>query len=447
MKRLLASALSFWKQSDYRKPIVLQGARQVGKTHLLRDFGEREYDNLVYLNFEDDPELEQLFAGRLEPRSLLRTLSRYARDTIEPQKTLLIFDEVQHCNRALNSLKYFAEQAPAFHVAAAGSLIGVQLSRPESFPVGKVNLLTLYPLTINEFLGAVGDEQLLDTVAEGGAIAPLPTVLHRRLLAHLASYYYVGGMPEAVQVFARTQDLDRVREVHHELVTGYRADFGKHAPKDLIPKLNLIWDSIPGQLARENKKFIYSAVARGARARGYEDALQWLAGAGLIQRCTLVKQPLLPLSASEDRTSFKIYLHDIGLLGAMAGLTTDAVATRKVFDTFRGAFVENYVAQQLTAGGHRLHYWRSSATAEVDFVVALDGQVMPLEAKAGVNPRSKSMRVFQQLHRPALCLRSSTLNLRHDGEILNVPLYAINQLLRLAQMASPTTPWRRLPRG
>ena len=433
MKRNMTATLKLWKSDEDRKPLLLQGARQVGKTHLLKSFSEEEYARQVYLNFEEDPSLPSLFEGRLNPKELLVRLSRYARTPIEPHTTLLIFDEIQHCNRALNSLKYLAEEAPNYHVVAAGSLLGVQLSRPGSFPVGKVNLHTLCPMTFNEFLVALQDQELLETICEAG-LSPLPAAFHHRLLERLASYFFVGGMPEAVATFVKGEDLIRVRRIHRELLTGYQADFGKHAPKDLVPKLNLIWQSIPAQLGRENKKFIYSAVAKGARARGYEDALEWLAGAGLIHRARWAKQPKLPFSSSAESGFFKVYLHDTGLLGALSGLNTDAVATQCLFDSYRGALVENYVAQQLTASDHPLYYWKSKATAEIDFLVTTDSTtVLPLESKSGVNPRSKSLQVYQQRYAPPICLRVTPLNLRQDGNICNIPLYAINDFERITQ--------------
>lgn len=434
MERNTYQKLLAWKTRDDRKPLVVRGARQVGKTHLIRQFGDREYENLVYLNFEEDAALDGLFDGRLAPSRLLATLSRYARAPIEGGRTLLFLDEIQQSNRALNSLKYFSEQAPEYHVIAAGSLLGVQLSRPGSFPVGKVNLVDLYPMTFLEFLTALDEHALLDELSDDEGIEPLPEVFHRELLDRLATYTFVGGMPEAVRVFAKTADLDAARRVHRELLTGYAADFGKHAPGELIPKLNLVWESVPTQLARENKKFSYSAVAKGARARGYEDALHWLSGAGLIHRCVLARSPTHPLAASADPRSFKVFMHDVGLLGALAGLNSTTLAAGQVFDAFRGAFSENYVAQQLAAAQVPLFYWRSKATAEVDFLFTTSsGEILPLEVKAGINARSKSLRVYQDLYEAPLLLRTTQLNRRLDGRILNTPLYAINHLDALAR--------------
>jgi predicted AAA+ superfamily ATPase len=435
MKRNLYEELGIWKSSERRKPLILRGARQTGKTHLLKEFGEKEYDGVAYFNFEEDPRLKDFFTGRLEPLALIEALGLYRKEAIRPGRDLIIFDEIQACNEALNSLKYFQEQANEFHIAAAGSLLGVKLSQPMSFPVGKVNFLDLRPLSFPEFLDAVGESRyraLFDTKSDA---EPFLEPFHEDLVALLKQYYFVGGMPEAVECFAKNRDFSEVRVIQKEILDAYVLDFAKHAPTSDIPKLMQVWDSIPAQLARENRKFQFTALKKTARARDYEHAIQWLENAGLILRCFLVNKPGLPLSAYADRSAFKVYALDIGLLGAMAGLTPDIlVRGHDVFQEFKGAFIENYVAQTLTSlrsGG--LHYWKNEAgTAEVDFLwQSPRGHILPLEAKAGINTKSKSLRIYEEKFQPDPLLRTTLLNLRRDGKILNIPLYALTAISNL----------------
>jgi hypothetical protein len=433
MERLIYPQLVKWKSSLGRKPLLLKGARQTGKTWLLKEFGRREFRNLVYCNFEAEPLLHSLFAESLRPQAVLPKLSSFSGQEILPGETLLVLDEIQLSNNALNSLKYFCEEAPEYAVAAAGSLIGLKVSAPKSFPVGKVDLLDLYPMTLREFLSAIGEERLRELV-EDPAVRPLDELFHARLTDALRTYYVVGGMPEAVSLFASHRSAEKARAVQLTILNAYAMDFVKHVPPPDIPKVAAIWESIPRHLAHEHKRFVFSALAKSARARDYENALQWLIDASLVHRCRGVEHVEVPLTAFTDPDAFKVYALDVGLLGALARLSPDTVIQGdELFSTFHGAFVENYVAQQLVAIQPQidrdLHYWRSeSRKAEVDFLVMVNGRVIPLEVKAGINPRSKSLSTYGERHRPPLLVRSTLLNLRHDGAVLNIPLYAIESL-------------------
>jgi len=428
MKRDIYQKLLEWKSSSRRKPLLLRGARQVGKTYILKKFGEQEYTYVAYLNFEEEPLLDDFFKQQLNPEKIISNLSLYLKHEIRPETDLVIFDEVQASNNALNSLKYFNEQANEYHIAAAGSLVGIKLSKPKSFPVGKVNFLNLYPLTFLEFLDAVNQSEYRKLIENTTEFTPYPELFHREMIDLLRSYYYVGGMPEAVQYFSQTSDFFKVRDIQHEIINSYVLDFAKHSPTSDIPRLSLIWESIPNQLGRENKKFMFSAVKKSARARDYENALKWLEDAGLVIRVNLLKSAKMPLAAYADKSVFKIYTLDIGLLGAMAKISPDILThDNQLFQEFKGAFAENYVAQQLTSLKEtELYYWKSNGTAEVDFICQYKNDIFPLEAKAGINPRSKSLQSYDRKYHPPILSRATLLNLKHDGRICNYPLYAIS---------------------
>ncbi len=435
MERTLYTDLVAWKSSPRRKPLLLRGARQTGKTFLLRQFGEREYDRVAYCNFEADPGLAGFFRRDLDPHRILAELAIYKGLELRPGHDLVVFDEIQASNLALSSLKYFQEQAGSYHVAAAGSLLGIQLSRPGSFPVGKVSFRTLHPMSFPEFLIAMGRPQYATLLGET-ATEPLPDAIHAELVELLRKYYFTGGMPEAVRHFAETGDVRGTREIHREILDSYVLDFAKHAPSSDIPKLGLIWDSIPRHLARENKKFMFSVVKKGARAREYENALRWLRDAGLVYFCHAVPTSRSPLKYYADRSCFKVFALDVGLLGAMAGVAEDLVVQGdRLFTEYRGALVESYVAQQLVAAGHPdLYYWRSrGGKAELDFLCELGGTIVPMEAKAGLSLRSKSLRSYDQQLAPPVLVRTNLLNLKRDGKICNIPLYAVSWLSRLVR--------------
>lgn len=434
MERKITEKLRLWKDQSGRKPLVLMGARQVGKTFVLKKFGEQEYANTIYLNFEDNPRLCKLFEASLNPEVILRSLTIEMDSEIVAGKTLIIFDEVQECPHALNSLKYFCENAPEQHIIAAGSLLGVKLMHVKGFPAGKVQFLTLYPLSFLEFLEAIQEVRLKTFLEEQKTIEPLPANLHEKLLVHFKEYLFVGGMPEAVAEYVDSQSTSKVREIQEAILKAYSLDFAKHAPKEQIMKINQVWDSIPNQLAKENKKFIYSAVRGGGRAKEFEDALQWLIEAGLIYKVPLVKAPKIPLQAYADVNAFKIYLVDVGLLGAMSQLSAKTILyENELFQEFRGAITENYVAQELVHNHYPLFYWTSEGKAEVDFIIEQDDLIYPLEVKSGYSSKKKSLKVYGDTYQPKILIRTSPMNLKVDGKVLNCPLYLLEELRQVLE--------------
>ena len=438
MRRDAYDHLLAWKRAPGRKPLVMRGARQTGKTYLLQAFGREQYAATHYFNFERTPDLAGFFERDLDPARIVRDLSIFADERIRPARSLIIFDEIQACNAALNALKYFAEDAGQYHVAAAGSLLGVALSTPRSFPVGKVDFVDLHPMTFPEFLDAMGEGRYRAVIEGHTEPAPFPEPFHHALVDLLRAYYYVGGMPEVVAHYAANRDLNAVRSVQQAIVDAYVLDFAKHAATQQVARIIAIWESLPRHLSRENKKFIFSAIHKSARARDYEDALVWLERAGLIHRAFAVETARLPLRGHADRRSFKVYALDVGLLGALANTALQLTAHGdRLFAEYRGALVENYVAQHLAAASAgELYYWRSSGgKAEVDFLLERDGAILPLEVKAGVNPKSKSLRSFDARFSPTLLVRSTLLNLKRDDRVLNVPLYAVPDGLRFTRSA------------
>jgi predicted AAA+ superfamily ATPase len=437
MERDIFSGFISWKNSAYRKPMLLRGARQTGKTWALKEFGRREYKQLIYCNFEEDPTLEDFFSGSLNPQGIIEKLAIFKNTKIIPEDTLIVFDEIQLSNNALNALKYFCEEAPQYHVAAAGSLLGIRISRPKSFPVGKITILDIYPLSFLEFLTALGEKSLRDLLMTINAIEPISLPFHNRLIDILRAYYIIGGMPEAVARYVQTRSPHEVRQVQNDILSLYTLDFAKHAPKEDITKLSLIWDSIPLHLSRENKKFIFSALSASSRAREYESALQWLHDAGLIYRAFEVSHVEQPIAGFAQRGIFKVYTLDTGLLAAQAKIPVDIfVRGDELFKTYHGAFVENYVAQQLIScridENAALYYWKSeSRKAEVDFLLQLQGTIFPLEVKAGINPKSKSLATYNDRYKPLSLLRTTLLNLMRNGAYINIPLYAIFCLERV----------------
>jgi hypothetical protein len=429
MERDIYRRLLEWKASPRRKPLVLKGARQVGKTYILQEFGRREYERVAYFNFEETPALDDFFQRSLDPQTVLPYLSLQAGMTIRPGRDLIIFDEIQVSIAALNSLKYFHEKAGEYHVAAAGSLLGIMMSQPKSFPVGKVNLLNMYPLTFLEFLDAIGKNGLRRLIETRVNIEPLPLTFHQQLTDDFLTYLFVGGMPEPVQLYLETRDFTAIRTTQKEIMDTYALDFTKHSTPADIPKIKLIWDSIPAQLAKENKKFIFSAVKKSARAREYEKAVQWLEDAGLIIKSYRVSTAKCPLKGYRNRSSFKVFSLDVGLLGALANLPVESlVEGERIGSEYRGALIENFVAQQLHSEKELdLYYWASNGRAEVDFLIEFNGKIYPLEAKAGVNPKSKSLKLFGEKFHSSVLFRTTLLNLRRDGKIVNLPLYAVSR--------------------
>lgn len=431
MERLLLTQLEAWKKRKNRKPLVLDGARQVGKTWLSQEFGRRCFDNVAYVSLQDNERMEQLFKGSISPQRLIPALALEAGVPIDPQSTLIILDEVQEVPRALTALKYFCEDAPEYAVLATGSSLGIALHPGTSFPVGKVHMLRLYPMCFREFLLALREEGLAEAIA--GADADLMTVFHDRLLELLKYYLVIGGMPEAVSAFAANYpnvDFGSIRAVQQQILTGYREDFSKHqeaAPSGLPLRLGQVWDSIPAQLARENKKFFYGAVKKSGRGRDFELAIRWLVDTCLALKVSRVSAVEYPLVMFEDLEAFKLYLLDVGLLGAMTGLDPSVVLDgNMLFATAKGAFAEQFACQELIAAGCSPFYWSApNSTAELDFVVQAGAEVLPIEVKSGRNLRAKSLQAAMKRFGLEKGLRFSTLPPKRDGAIADWPLYAI----------------------
>ena len=429
MYRMAMENLLAWKQSRRRKPLIIEGARQVGKTWLMKEFGRQAYGDTVYINFDSNARMAELFASDLDTKRLVLGLELYAGRKIDPENALLIFDEVQEVPRALAALKYFCEDAPQYHIVCAGSLLGIALHRGTSFPVGKVDFLKLYPLSFQEFLMAIGKKQFSELLDQQAV--SMITSFRETYADALKQYYFVGGMPEAVESFAENQDFNEVRQIQKRILAAYEQDFSKHAPNEVVPRLRMLWNSIPAQLAKENKKFIYGLVREGARAKDYETALLWLSDCGLVHRVSRVNAPGIPLRAYEDMKAFKLFVLDVGLLGCMTGLHQRTLLDgNALFVEFKGALTEQYVCQQLKtlADLELCYYTNDRGSCEVDFVVDTGGRVMPLEVKAETNLRAKSLKTYREKFSPELAIRTSMADYRKEGGLVNLPLYAIGQI-------------------
>ncbi len=426
MKRDKLEDLKAWKESKYRKPLILRGARQTGKTWLLKKFGGTFFSNYVYVNFEEHTNLQDLFKIDFDINRIITTLQIHSQETIKPGKTLIILDEIQSADKGITSLKYFQENAPEYYVAAAGSLLGMGLHNKNSFPVGKVNFLDLRPMSFNEFMNAVGEEKLSEALVNKKW--DIVSVFHEKLIEYLRYYFYTGGMPEVVKIFNETRNWNLIRQTQHNILHSYESDFAKHAPNEIVPRLRMVWQSIPAQLAKENKKFIYGLLREGARAKEYEMAIQWLVDSGLLLKCHRIEKPHLPLIAYQDLSVFKLFLHDVGLLGAMAGLNSQTLIDGdKIFTEFRGAFTEQFVMQQLAVKDNRyIFYWTNKrSTSEVDFVIQDEGAIVPIEVKSGKNLRSRSFRLFYEKYKPGTAIRTSPLRYQEEGWMTNIPLYGL----------------------
>ena len=429
MYRMAMENLLAWKQSRRRKPLIIEGARQVGKTWLMKEFGRQAYGDTVYINFDSNARMAELFASDLDTKRLVLGLELYAGRKIDPENALLIFDEVQEVPRALAALKYFCEDAPQYHIVCAGSLLGIALHRGTSFPVGKVDFLKLYPLSFQEFLMAIGKKQFSELLDQQDF--SMITSFRETYADALKQYYFVGGMPEAVESFAENQDFNEVRQIQKRILAAYEQDFSKHAPNEVVPRLRMLWNSIPAQLAKENKKFIYGLVREGARAKDYETALLWLSDCGLVHRVSRVNAPGIPLRAYEDMKAFKLFVLDVGLLGCMTGLHQRTLLDgNALFVEFKGALTEQYVCQQLKtlADLELCYYTNDRGSCEVDFVVDTGGRVMPREVKAETNLRAKSLRTYREKFSPELAIRTSMADYRKEDGLVNLPLYAIGQI-------------------
>ena len=429
MIRIAINELHRWKDGKYRKPLIIRGTRQVGKTWLMKEFGRVAYQNTVYINFDNNKRMEGLFSTDLRVERLIMGLELYSGKRIDPSNTLLIFDEVQEVPKALTSLKYFNENAPEYHIICAGSLLGVALHKGTSFPVGKVDFLDLYPLSFFEFMMALGKERYAETLMNGDL--NMAHTFRQEYVDLLKQYYYVGGMPEAVLRFSENKDFNEIREVQERILASYEQDFSKHAPREVVPRIRMLWNSIPTQLARENRKFIYGLIREGARAKEYELALLWLCDCGLVYKVNRVNVPHIPLNVYTDLSAFKLFVVDVGLLSCMAGVRQDVLLDgNTLFKEFKGALTEQYVLQQLKPQKRiSAYYWTNERnTSEIDFLVS-DGQsVIPLEVKAEVNLQSKSLKSFRDKFSPPLSVRTAMTDYKKEEWLLNLPLYAIGTL-------------------
>jgi predicted AAA+ superfamily ATPase len=427
MKRIAYEGLLKWKSKQNRKPLLIKGARQVGKTWLMKEFGKNEYESVAYINFEKATQLVNLFEVDFDIPRILTSVQLITGIIPKPGETLIIFDEIQSVKRGLLSLKYFYEDAPEYHIIAAGSLLGLSIHKDDSFPVGKVDFLELYPLSYEEFIVALGKNSLLDALHRRDW--ELTKAFKSNYIELLKQYYYIGGMPEVVKSFIQNNDYNEVREIQNSILESYNNDFSKHSPIEIVPRIKMIWNSIPSQLAKENRKFIYGAVKSGGRAKEFEVAIMWLEDAGLIHKISRVSNASLPLEGFVDIGAFKLFMVDIGLLGAKSGLDAKTIIEgNTIFGQYKGALTEQYVLQQLKCStGIEIYYWSSEqGIAEIDFLIQTGGKVIPIEVKAQENLKAKSLKSFRDKFHPELSLRTSMSDFRDEETLTNLPLYGIS---------------------
>ncbi len=429
MERNLFIKLEQWKNKKKRKPLIIQGARQVGKTWIMKEFGARYYKDTIYINFDNNETMKKVFEIDFDIARIISSVKIEYGKSFEPEDTLIIFDEIQEAPKALASLKYFYENAPQYAIMAAGSLLGVALHQGTSFPVGKVDFMHLYPLNFYEFICAMGDNQLAQLLESGDY--EMINAFSTKYTELLKKYYYIGGMPEVVQTFIDTDDFFEVREVQKNLLKYYEEDFSKHAPKEVVPRIMMVWNSIPSQLAKENRKFIYGCMREGARAKDFELAIQWLEDAGLIIRSYRITKPDIPLIAYMEMNSFKMFTLDVGLLGAKANIHAKVLLDGcRIFEEFKGALTEQFVAQQLKASERELYYYSTeNSSGEIDFVIQQEMHCVPIEVKAEENLRARSLRAFCDKYKPEIAVRSSMSNYREQDWMVNVPLYVLDKYL------------------
>lgn len=429
MYRQAIEALKKWKDNPNRKPLIIRGARQVGKTWLMKEFGNSCFNHTVYINFDGNERMSELFSGDMDVRRIIIGLELEAGFKINPENTLIIFDEVQEVPHALTSLKYFNENTPEYRIVAAGSLLGVALHPGTSFPVGKVEFLDLYPLNFTEFLIATGKEPFVELLQKGDFA--MATSFKTKYIDALKHYYFVGGMPEVVFHFSQDNDFNMVREIQKRILDAYEQDFSKHAPNETVPRIRLLWNSIPVQLAKENKKFIYGLVKEGARAREYELAMQWLIDCGLVTKVSRISKPALPLKAYEDLKAFKLFMVDVGLLSCMSRLSPQTLLEgNALFEEFKGALTEQYVFQQLKGlKGIDTYYWANDrGNSEIDFIIDNGNVIVPIEVKAETNLKAKSLKTYREMFSPTVSIRASMSDYKKENWLVNMPLYAINEL-------------------
>ena len=440
MERLIMKDLLLWKNSKYRKPLILKGVRQVGKTWVLKEFGKQHYENVAYFNFDMNQEYHQFFETTKDIRRIIQNLTFATGQKILPEKTLIIFDEVQDCPNVISSMKYFCEEGPEYHIACAGSLLGIALARPSSFPVGKVDFLEINPMNFTEFLMANGDGNMVDYLNLIQSLEPIPDAFFNLLYERLKMYYVTGGMPEVVKRWVEEKDIEAMEQALLNIINAYERDFAKYSERREHPKISMIWKSIPSQLARENKKFLYNTVKNGVRAREYEDALQWLVNAELVRKIYRSSQPGLPIAAYDDLSAFKIYIVDVGILRRLALLSPSAFSEgNRLFVEFKGALSENYVLQALKNQFEAIpRYWsENNPSYEVDFLIQRENEIFPVEVKSEDNIESKSLKKYKEKYkdRVKLRVRFSSGNLKLDDDMLNIPLFMADFTDKLIGMA------------
>ncbi len=429
MYRSAIVQLNKWKQKSNKKPFIIRGARQVGKTWLMKEFGKTAYKNTIYINFDNNPQMRTLFSSGMRIERIITGLELYIGHKIAAENTLLIFDEIQEVPNALTSLKYFNETAPQYHIICASSLLGVALHQGTSFPVGKVEFMDLYPLSFTEFLLAMGKDQFVNLLEKGDF--EMAATFKQDYIDLLKYYDYIGGMPEVVQNFVNNRDFNEAREIQGNILAAYEQDFSKHAPNEVVPRIRMLWNSIPAQLTKENKKFIYGIIKDGARAKDYEMALMWLSDCGLVHKVHRVTAPNIPLKAYEDMKAFKLFLLDVGLLGCMVRLNQSVLLDgNKLFKEFKGALTEQYVLQQLkTLKGIETYYWTNDrGNAEVDFLIDTGKEIVPIEVKAEINLKAKSLKTFCEKYNPKTAIRTSMMDYKREDWLLNLPLWAVETM-------------------
>lgn len=432
MYRIAIEKLKRWKESKNRKPLIIEGARQVGKTWLMKEFGKLYYSDTVYINFDSNSTMKELFDSDLNVERIILGLELYTGKKIDFNNTLLIFDEIQEVPKALSSLKYFCENAPEYHIVCAGSLLGIALHQGTSFPVGKVDFLKLYPLSFKEFLIATGNERFADLLDKQDY--QMITSFKQKYIDALKTYYFVGGMPEVVQNFVLNKDYNEVRSIQKRIFLAYEQNFSKHAPNEIVPKIRMLWNNIPSQLVKENKKFIYGLVREGARAKDYETGIMWLSDCGLVHKVSRINAPNNPLKVYEDLKSFKLFVVDIGLLSCMVGLHQQVLLEKNdLFVEFKGALTEQYVCQQLkTIEDLGIYYYTNDrGSCEIDFIIDTGKQIIPVEVKAEINLKAKSLKTYQEKFTPKLSIRTAMTDFKKEETLINLPLYSIENIVKL----------------
>ena len=435
MYRKIMTNLINWKNDKNRKPLILRGARQVGKTYIIKEFGNENYDGVAYFNFDHDKALYNLFENTKDPKRILEQLSFIYGKSIIPQKTLIVFDEIQECPNALNSLKYFAEEANEYHIVSAGSLLGIRLSHT-SFPVGKVDFLDMYPMTFAEFLEADGCKNLEEYMNSIKKIENIPDIFFDRLSEKLKAYFIIGGMPEAVKSWVQEKNMESINKIQQNILRAYESDFSKHTSNIEANKISIIWNSIPSQISKANKKFLYQVAKDGARAREYEGALNWLKDANIVYKLYKLTydevktiDPGMPLISYNDLSAFKIYVNDVGLLRRMTDLDSKIIVEgNKLFEEFKGALTENYIIQTLTSIGLNPYYFTFDNRYEIDYMLQYKNEIIPIEVKSSENINNTSLKIYNERYNPKTRIRFSMRNLSKDGNLINIPLFMVEYL-------------------